>query len=508
MKKHNLLKTIGIFFFVLILLTWIIPIGTYSGSEFTKGTTSPVGLFDLFRVPLITIATFIQYGLVFLAIGGLYGVLNKTGAYVPLVDRVAKKWKGKECKFLTIIMVVLALLASISGLSIPLFVFVPFLISVILLMGLSKLTALGSTVGAILVGMIGSTYGFNVVGYINYFFSLDVNNEIFTKIILFVMLVFLLVIFVTKHAKTELLETKKNTKKEVAKETTKKESKKDTKKDSKTKKADKEESVIVIKEEKTEIPFYDSENKNKKSAIPMIVIVVFTVIIALIAMFNWYYGFSVTFFQDIYTSLMDINIGSYPIVSNILGSVSQFGYWSYYELAAILMIASLLVGWIYSLKMKDTVNSFMEGAKSMIGVAFYVTICSIIFAVVLSNNNGSIYSTITNFFLGLTKSFNVFTTSVLALIGGFFYNDFYYLLSGVAGVFGTKFDAATLPVVGLVFQTMNGLAMLILPTSVVLIAGLRYLEVSYKDWMKYIWKFLVSIFVVILIVLVIATLFI
>lgn len=506
MKKHNLLKTLGIFFLILVALTWIIPAGTYSGSEFTKGTTTPIGLFDLFRLPLITIGTFIQYGLVFLAIGGLYGVLNKAGVLVPFVDKVVKKWKGKECRFLTIVMVVLALLASLSGQSIPLFIFVPFLVAVILSFGMSKLTALGSTVGAILVGMIGSTYGFNVVGYINNFLSLDVNNEIITKIILFIMLVFLLISFVNKKAKAELLESKNSSKKTTVKEAEKKEKKKETK----TKKATKEENVIVVKEEKQlDIPFYEPENKNKKSAVPMIIIVVLAVIVSLVAMYNWYYGFEVTFFQDIHTSLMDIKIGSYPIVSNILGGISQFGYWGYYELSVVLILASLLLGWIYSIKFSDTLDSFMEGAKKMIGVAFYATICSLLFTVLLNGDtNTTIYNTITNFFLGLTKSFNVFTTSMIALIGGFFYNDFYYLLSGITGALGAKFDAATLPVVGLVFQTMYGFVMMLLPTSILLIAGLRYLEVSYKEWIKYIWKFLLSIFVIILIVLVIAMLFI
>lgn len=495
MKKYNLLKTLGIFFLVLFALSWIIPVGSYSGSEFSKGTTDPVGLFDFFRVPLITLSTFFQYGLVFLAIGGFYGVLEKTGVFSPFVERVAKKWKGKECKFLVIVMVVLGLIASLNGLTIPLFIFVPFLVAVILLMGFSKLTAIGSTVGAILVGMIGSTYGFNAAGYVYNFLKLDMNNQIATKIILFVMLLFLLVMSVTKQAKKEL-EVKRTKKKESVSETKKKGSKKEASK----------EEVVVIKEE-VEIPFYDPKSKSKKSAVPMMIIVVLLVAFTLTAMFNWMYGFKINFFQELHTSLMDVKIGNYPILANILGNVSQIGYWGYYELSALLVIASLLIGWIYSLKMKDIVDSFFEGAKKMLGVAFYVMICNIIFAVLLNSESGNLYHTMNNFLLGLTKSFNVVTTAISALIGSFFYNDFYYLVGGLSGMFEAKFDANTLPVIGLAFQTMYGLAMLILPTSMILIAGLRYLEVSYKDWMKYIWKFVLSIFVIIMIVLVIASLF-
>ena len=40
--------------------------------------------------------------------------------------------------------------------------------------------------------------------------------------------------------------------------------------------------------------------------------------------------------------------------------------------------------------------------------------------------------------------------------------------------------------------------MFILPVSVVLVAGLKFLDVSYKDWMKYIWKLLLQLFVVVI----------
>lgn len=501
MKKHNLLKTLGIFFLVLVALTWIIPTGTFSGSSFTKGTTDPIGIFDIFRLPFMTIGTFVQYGLVFLVIGGLYGVLNKTGVYVPLVEKIAKKWKGKESIFLSIVVTAMALLASISGLSLPLFTLVPFLVTIILLMGLSKLTALVSTVGSILVGMIGSTYGFNVTGYINNFFSLDVNNQILTKIILFAMLVILLVFFVITNAKKELQGVMK-------KESTT--PKKETKK--KSEKATKKEDVITETEKKKSndmaIPFYDSSCRNNKSTLPLILISIISLLIILLLMYNWFYGFKVSFFQDIYTSLMEIKIGSYPIMENLFSGISQFGYWNNYDLIATLVITSLLIGWIYSIKFSEVVDSFLEGAKKMIGVAFYVTICSTLFAVIISSTDGTIFNTITNFFLGTSKTFNVFATTFATMAGGALFNEFSYFLDAVRGLVSANYDATTLEAVGLVFQTVYGFMMMLLPTSMILIAGLRYLEISYKEWIKYIWKFLLTILVVIMVVLFVAGLFI
>ena len=42
--------------------------------------------------------------------------------------------------------------------------------------------------------------------------------------------------------------------------------------------------------------------------------------------------------------------------------------------------------------------------------------------------------------------------------------------------------------------------MLVAPTSLVLVTVLSYLDISYKSWLKSIWKLLVEIFVVLLII--------
>ncbi|NLA43974.1 hypothetical protein GX865_07610 [Candidatus Saccharibacteria bacterium] len=45
-------------------------------------------------------------------------------------------------------------------------------------------------------------------------------------------------------------------------------------------------------------------------------------------------------------------------------------------------------------------------------------------------------------------------------------------------------------------QSTFGIAALIAPSSAILLVGLSYLEISYKDWFKYIWKFLVAMIVI------------
>ena len=58
----------------------------------------------------------------------------------------------------------------------------------------------------------------------------------------------------------------------------------------------------------------------------------------------------------------------------------------------------------------------------------------------------------------------------------------------------------------LVQQTVHGLVNLVAPTSIILVAGLKYLDVSYKDWLKNIYKYVLLALLIILIIIIIMTL--
>ena len=94
--KRRLLKVIGISFLIYVVLSWIIPVGTYSSGELTTNGIDPVGLIDLFNTPINSFITFILYGVVFVTIGGLYGVMEKTGALEKVTDGIGRAFKRKE----------------------------------------------------------------------------------------------------------------------------------------------------------------------------------------------------------------------------------------------------------------------------------------------------------------------------------------------------------------------------------------------------------------------------
>lgn len=477
-SKYGLLKVLGISFLVFAVLTWIIPAGSYSSSTYTASTTSPVGLYGLFVNPLYSFGIFAQYIVIFLAIGGLYGVLNQTGVYSKMIEGISNKFKSKKILFLIITIIVFALLSSLVGSQIALFVFVPFAIAILMTLGYDKITSLASTVGAILVGVIGSTYGTGVV--FKSFFGMDANSGIVYKIVLFVIVVALYIFFI-------LGKEKLNSKQVQIEESKVKRGRK--KKDTE---------LEVTKEEvkKVEIPLYDGVKEKNKNAIPLVVMFSLLAILVFAGMFNWYYTFEIELFYNIYESIMSVEIGGVAIFAKIFGELPQIGSFGNYDLAAVLIIASALIAWVYGLKFNELVDSYKSGAKKMLLPAIYVMFASIIFAVMI-NSSTNISATITNFLFNLTDKLNALVVTLVGFVSSYFFNDFPYMVNSVYGAL-TTYDTAMYPVISIILNASYGLAMLTLPVSITLIAGLKYMDISYKDWIKYIWKFLLQVFVLII----------
>ena len=137
----------------------------------------------------------------------------------------------------------------------------------------------------------------------------------------------------------------------------------------------------------------------------------------------------------------------------------------------------------------------------MLKVAFFVILANIIFTLMISASDTTILNSINHYLLSMSEGFNIGVATLLSLVGSLFYNNFYYLanttLTAVTSIYT---DVTMYGVLGILFQGIYSLMMLILPTSFIMIAGLSMLEISFKDWFKYIWKYLIQAFIIILIV--------
>lgn len=467
MKKYDLLKVIGITFLVVILLSWVIPAGIFSNGAYSSSEAiSPIGLYDIFSAPAVAFASFVQYGILFLTIGGFYGILNKTGVYTKIVEGIIKKWKNNSNKFLIISIITFALLSSIIGINNVIFILVPFFITILLKLGYNKMTAFAATVGAMLVGSLGTTFGFGIWGYIRMGFGLKMTEIILVRIILLVIITTLFILLVKKNSQIE--KNVKNT-----------------------------------KTENLDIPLYEESN-SKRDYFPLVLVLGITLFILVLGTYNWESAFSIDFFTKLYESVTTVEIAGLPILDYILGSVSKIGYWGDYDIIVTLIISSLIIGWLYSIKLSDIISSFVDGAKQMVVPAIYSMLASIIL-VVVSNLGANFVFTLVNTFTAGTEQFTFIGTVGSALVTSAVYNNFYVLIGNFYQVF-SLYDANVIPAIAFIFQTIYGIVMLIAPTSMLLLVGLTYLRIPYQEWVKYIWKFLLIVLgIVIIISFIIAT---
>lgn len=536
MKKHNTVKVVLITMLVFFLLTWILPAAVYSGQYVDQGRTQ-MGLFDLLNYPFTSLSYFGYIAFYIILVGGFYGVLYKIPAYRSFLDRIVTMFKGKEMIFLSAMVVLIAAIVSICGLQFGLFIFVPFIIALILLMGYDKIVAALVTVGSMAVGLMGSTYATQNMSMLTQSLGLDFDFEIGVRFVILLLGV-ILVIFNTwmyiKKSMTNVKIEKKTVKKveekvekveEIVEEkkataskkanTTKKNStttkkKKSTKgksttKSSKSRKSDnkaalKDEDIIVVKENvSSDQDLIPGTVDTKHKIWPFVVMFSLLLVLMILAFISWgENGFGIKAFDNATKAVTEFKLFGFEIFAKILGTVNSFGNWTIMDLFLPIVLVMVLLIVIYKVKLNDAFDGFAEGAKKALAPAFVVIlIYTILVLVTYHPFQLVIYKAV----LGLAKGFNIATTTVVAVLAGLFNADAAYVFQSALPYFTSVVtNADNYSIVGIIFQSMYGLVMLVAPTSAILMVTLSYLNVSYKEWLKRIWKLLLELFIILLII--------
>ena len=471
-KKHDLFKIIGIAILFTALLTWIIPVSQYTGTEMYVGEISRLGIANLFASGVYSLSTMLYQVTFLLVLGGFYGLLSVTSGYKSLVEKIVAKLKGKEIPFILITSFILAGLGSIISDLYVLLIFVPFLITIVLNLKMDKITAICTTFGSILIGRIGATFSPYAYNYINSYFTMDFTSEIITKVAIFVLAYVLFNFFNLLHTK-EVLKSKK---KEVCE--------------------DKFE--LMIEEKSTS---KSKKNDKKVKSWPLVVVLLFVFVLVILGFVAWSTSFNITIFEDFHNWLLGLKIGDHAIFSYILGTeeigiVKALGLWDLFNIQIILIIASLIIALMYKVKFDDLIESFITGAKKMSRLVIILVMVYAVFIITVWN---PFVPTIVDWIMGLMKNFNIYLGSLASFIASVFSVDLDFAAYSLGSYFASLADNQS-ALMGIIMNAMHGFAGFFVPTSAILMMGLAYLNISYKEWMKYIWKFLVGMLVGLLII--------
>ena len=468
MKKHNTLKVVIITLLLFALLTWILPCATYQ-TEYTELGRYQVGLFDILSYQSTVFGYFGYVALFVLVVGGFYGVLYKTGAYRRMLDSLVKKFKGKEAICLIIIMALFAFLTSFAGLQLALLMLFPFVISLVLMMGYNKSTAVAVTAGSVAVGLMGTTFSYNTTQVLQQYLSVELTDLIWAKIVLLVLGVVLLALFTLKFGKK-----------------------------ASTKNCDDKEEFIPEEVKAEKAKDKDKGKKHKVRVWPLVLILDLMLIVTILGFIPWNSAFGITLFDDVTTAITEFELFGFPIFGKILGAISAFGYWTLVELVTLMLLAIIILKFVYKIKWDDVFNGFGKGVKKALVPALIVIL---IYTCLVLTTYDPYQLVIYKFILGLTKGFNIFTTGLVVVISSIFNGDPLYAFYSVLPYFvSVVTDTNNYQLIAVIFQSLYGIVTLVAPTSIPLMVTLAYTNTSYKEWFKYIWKLLVALLVLAFIV--------
>lgn len=463
MKKHNLFKVVGIVILAYVILTWFVNASYFQGT-LQGGGKAEVGLGYLINIPVQTLGYFSYVFVFILAVGAFYELLNATGVYKKALDTIVKPLKKHKQITLIVTTVLIALLSSFTGLELGMLFIFPFVISVIIMLGYDKITALLATLGGVVVGMIGSTYSYNSYGIINNILGVSYNDAILLKVILLVLSLALLIVFMLLRLKS--LKKAKDLNKEAME-------------------------LLTVE---------DKQRKNTCQKVwPIITMICLAFVILLLGVTNLKDAFNITWFDDALTAITGVKIGDYALFDKLLGGITAFGTWSgpskFIYFTGTLIVISIITAIIYKVSFNDYIDSICKGAKANLKAAA-LTVCAYMVLVIASSF--PIFLTITKAITA--EKFNVATTGISALLGSLLYVDIYYYPQYVLQYFAS-FKDVDANILSVLFVSIYSLALIAMPTSVLLLTTLQKTNTTYPEWIKQIWKLFVGLLILILVVL-------
>ena len=464
------------------LLTWIIPAGSYDynadgapipgtyhsveanparilidsvtaplngmyGIQAADGSISYYNSGDLFGA--IDVAMFI------LVIGGFLGVTMTTGAIQTGIGRVVASLKGRERLMIPILMALFALGGTTFGMAEESLAFYLLIISVMVAAGYDSLVGVSILLLGCGIGVMGSTINPFATGIASGFAGVGIDAGLIGRVVILVLGTAIGIWWVMRYASR--IKAQPDT--------------------------------SMLGEGRTEIDAYFKEKSEVDEGKPMT-------------------GSQKVVLGLFFLAFVVMMIGVIPWEDLGITAIATRWWW-FPEMTASFLVFAILIGFAGRMKEGAFVESFVNGARDLLGVALIIGIAR---GVTVIMTNGQITDTILNA-----------AEQAVSGLGGVAFINLMYLLflplsflipssSGLATVAMpimaplASFAEVPTQLVVTAFQTGNGLINLITPTSAVVMGGLAIGKVGYGTWLKFVWPLLLMLAVLCMVVMSVAVL--
>ncbi len=486
---------------VMAAMTWIIPSGQYkvtddaepkpisgtyqqidksetvTDSETGKETTTDVrqGLWEILQAPIRGFLDASDVVIFVLVIGGFLAVQTKTGALDAGLGKVIRKLRGKEKMIIPILMTLFAIGGTTYGMQEETIAFYPLIIPLLVAAGYNGMTAVMVIVFGSIIGVIGSTVNPFSTGVASAFAGVTIGDGIFERLVILALSLVAGIWFTMRYA-------------------------------AKVKRRNEELSVICevhgthqskeCKEylaDRAETEAVRSPRYNRKRKL-VVWIFGLTFLIMILTVIPWASKFDITIFEDAISWLYTV-----PFVGPFLGHIVPFGDWWFGEIASLFLLSSIIIAVIYRMKESEFTETFVNGAKDLLGVALIIAVSRGI-SIIMSD--GMIADTIIHWGeAGLSG----LQSSIFGALAYVFYLPLSFLIPSTSGL-----ATVTMPILApladfanvdrslivTAFQTSSGLVNMIAPTVGALMGGLALAKVSYGKYLRASWPLFVILAII------------
>jgi uncharacterized ion transporter superfamily protein YfcC len=417
------------------------PINGLYGIENKKGNINYYNTGTLFGA--IDVALFI------LVIGGFLGITMKTGAIQAGIAKLVQRLRGRERWMIPILMAVFAIGGTTYGMAEESLAFYALVIAVMIAAGYDALTGAAIVLLGCGIGTLGSTINPFATGIASGFAGVSISDGLVMRIVILVLSLLIGIVFVRRYGDRV--------------------------------KADPERSLVYDMKEANEEHFKATDEQAGTVALSgqhKVILMVFG--LAFVVMM---YG--VIPWEDLGVPLPTL-------------------WWWFPEMTASFLLFAIIIGLIGRMREGDLTETFVAGARDLLGVALIIGIARGI-TVIMTNGQitdtvlhwaelalgdvGKIAFSIVMYVLFLPLSFLIPSSSGLATVA-------MPIMAPLASFADVPAD-----LVVTAYQSASGLMNLFIPTSAVVMGGLAIARVSYGTYLRFVWPLLLMLAAVTIVVL-------
>lgn len=541
MRKFKMPSAFTILFIIIFLvaiLTWFAPAGTYQYVDETAATLEPIpgtyeriasnpqGLWEALSAPIQGFFDAVDIILFLLVIGGFLGLVTDTGAIGAGIGAVVSKFRGRETLMIPILMSIFALGGTVFGMWEETIAFYIIILPVFIAAGFDALTGFAVIALGAGIGCLASTVNPFATGIASGFAGISIGEGILLRVILLLAGLGISIWYVMSYArkvkadpsKSLVYKLKEDNERHFLAQSMHAGAQAAAASGGGRGAAGKddldEHHVSVGTEERSgrgnAAPGGPAELASGQPAVPMTskqkaILWVFglSFLVMVLGVIPWSDKFGITIFEDFNNWVARI-----PLVGTFFGNTTPLGSWWFGDITVWFLIASLICWIIWGWEEMKFVDLFLDGAKDLLGVALIIGVTRGISVIM---NDGGLTATLLHFGEESLRSLGAVAFTDLSTV---FFAALSFLVPSTSGMAAlampimapiADFVGVGRDLVITTFQVGSGIVNFITPTSGVLMGALALARIPYGTYLKWVWKYIAILTAVCLVILSIAT---